>query len=207
MNYLISLVVLCVMILISERTRAQDQILLMNGHQFACKILSDTTIEIEYQIERGKKTITRATHKSDIFSYRKGSGPEIVLYQYDEILGDRYQVEEMRTYLAGEADARKNYTAWPTFIAGALICGSIAYVGQDGYLTAFVPPIIYTTIQFAPKIKIRKETISNPVHQYNEVYADGYEPPARSRKVIRAMQGAFGGSALGVGLWFLIGRK
>jgi hypothetical protein len=83
------------------------------------------------------------------------------------------------------------------------MCGAIAYWGGDGYITAVAPPIGYTVLQLIPKLKIREKTMSDVNYKYNDVYADGYEPPARSRKVLGAMGGSFAGSALGVAMWFI----
>jgi hypothetical protein len=62
-------------------------------------------------------------------------------------------------------------------------------------------------MQLVPKIKIREKTMSHPEYKYNDIYADGYEPPARSRKLFRAMEGSFAGSATGIALWLLFIKK
>ena len=113
----------------------------------------------------------------------------------------------MRFYLAGENDARQNFSAWPTFIVGFVMCGTIAFIGQDGWITAMVPPLAYTIAQLFPKIKIRANTMSSESYKYNDMYADGYEPPARSRKLFRAMEGAFGGAATGILAWLVFVKK
>jgi hypothetical protein len=113
----------------------------------------------------------------------------------------------MRFYLAGEDDARQNFDAWPTFAVGFALCAGVSLWGGDGYMTAVGPPIFFTLLQLAPKIKIREKTMSHPEYKYNDIYADGYEPPARTRKLSRAMQGGFLGSATGVACWLLFLNK
>lgn len=187
---------------------AQDTLLLMNGRELDCHIVADsgTVFIFELTKKNGRKKI-QEIHKNDVFSVKKSGEKEFVLYAQDEFLGNIYMVDEMRFYLAGEQDARNNFTAWPTFIAGFIICGTIGFLGQDGFITAMAPPLIYTVAQLFPKIKIRGSTMSSPNYKNNEIYADGYEPSARSRKLFRAMEGGFGGSAAGILTWIIFVKK
>ena len=199
---------LLLFVLISFQTRAQDTLLLMNGRQMNCRILADTGTVFEFELVKPNgKVKLRELHKNDVFSVKKAGQQEVILYAQDELMGDIYSIDEMRFYLAGEDDARENFSAWPTFAVGFALCAGISLWGGDGYITAVGPPILYTMIQLVPKIKIREKTMSRPEYKYNDIYADGYEPPARSRKLFRAMGGSFAGSATGVALWFLLIRK
>jgi hypothetical protein len=199
---------LLLFVLISFQTRAQDTLLLMNGREMNCRILADTGTVFEFELVKPNgKVKLRELHKNDVFSVKKAGQQEVILYAQDELLGDIYSTDEMRFYLAGEHDARENFSAWPTFAVGFALCAGISLWGGDGYITAVGPPILYTMIQLVPKIKIREKTMSRPEYKYNDIYADGYEPPARSRKLFRAMGGSFAGSATGVALWFLLIQK
>lgn len=187
---------------------AQDTLLLMNGRELNCHIVDDSgTVFIFELAKKNGKLKTREIHKNDVFSVKKSGKEEYVLYTYNEFLGDVYTEDEMRFYLAGERDARENFTAWPTFIAGFVICGTIGFIGRDGLITAMAPPLIFTLAQLIPKIKIRANTMSSDSYKYNDIYADGYEPPARSRKLFRAMEGAFGGAATGILAWLVFVKK
>lgn len=199
---------LLLFVLISFQTRAQDTLLLMNGREMNCRILADTGTVFEFELVKPNgKVKLRELHKNDVFSVKKAGQQEVILYAQDELMGDIYSIDEMRFYLAGEHDARENFSAWPTFAVGFALCAGISLWGGDGYITAVGPPILYTMIQLVPKIKIREKTMSRPEYKYNDIYADGYEPPARSRKLFRAMGGSFAGSATGVALWFLLIKK
>ena len=187
---------------------AQDTLLLMNGRHMNCHILADTGTVFEFELTKANGKIKhQELHKNDVFSVKKAGQSEVILYAQDELLGDIYSVDEMRFYLAGENDARENFSAWPTFAVGFAVCAGVSLWGGDGYITAVGPPILYTMLQLVPKIKIREKTMSRPEYKYNDIYADGYEPPARSRKLFRAMGGSFAGSATGVALWFLLIKK
>jgi hypothetical protein len=189
-------------------TSAQDSVLLMNGREMECTVLADTgTVLLLQMTKPNGKVIQREIHKNDVFSVSMGGSGEDVYYLQDEMLGNIYSVDEMRFYLAGENDARQNFEAWPTFAVGFALCAGVSVWGGDGYMTAVGPPIMYTLIQLIPKIKIREKTMSHPEYKYNDIYADGYEPPARTRKLSRAMEGAFLGSATGVAYWLLFLNK
>ena len=190
-------------ICLAAQISAQDVMILMNGRELDCTVLADSGTVLLVQLTKPNgKVIVREIHKNDIFSVN-----EEVYYLQDEMLGNIYSADEMLFYLAGENDARQNFDAWPTFFAGFALCTGVSLWGGDGYITAVGPPVLYTMIQLIPKIKIREKTMSSPDYKYNDIYADGYEPPARTRKLSRAMEGAFLGSATGVLCWFLFLKK
>lgn len=180
----------------------------MNGRTLNCNIVADSgTVYVLELTKKNGKVKVHEIHKNDVFSVTKRGEKEIVLYAPNPMIGDIYQIEEMRFYMAGENDARNNFTAWPTFIVGFALCGTISYLGEEGLILSIVPPLVYTAAQLIPKIKIREETISDMSYQYNDFYADGYEPPARTRKIIRALQGAYAGAAAGLAAYLLIGKN
>jgi hypothetical protein len=189
-------------------TSDNDYLLLMNGREIVCHILADTGTVFLMQLSKPNgRLIEREIHKNEVFSVTMRGETEEILYMQDEMLGNIYSVDEMRYYLAGENDARQNFKAWPTFAVGFALCAGVSVWGGDGYITAVGPPILFTLLQLAPKIKIREKTMSHPEYKYNDIYADGYEPPARTRKLSRAMEGAFLGSATGVAYWLLFLNK
>lgn len=199
---------LLLLVLACGFSQAQDKILLMNGQSLDCKILSDSTIDLVFQLtKKNGKVKVLERHKNDVFSYTYAGKPEIILYRQDEMLGDLYSTDEMRIFLAGQHDARANYHPHATAIVGFVLCGGVAYWGQDGFLTAIGPATVYTLLQFIPKIRIKEKTMSDPRFKYNDIYADGYEPPARSRKVGQAAAAGYSGAVLGATLWFLLGKK
>lgn len=192
-------------LLLAAQLAAQDKVLLMNGAELECRITGDSgTVMILETSRRNGKTRMREIHKSEIFSIVREGSPEKVLYVQDSLFGDVYSVDQMRIYLAGERDARSNYSAWPTALVGFVICGGMAAWGGEGFLTAIGPPIVYTLLQLAPKIHIREKYMSDVHYKYNEIYASGFEPPARSRKLMAALGGGYGGSATAVILYYIL---
>ncbi len=149
-----------------------------------------------------EKTRAIELNKSEIFSLSNGSQEQILYYQ-DTMLGDYYTPEEMRMYLGGSGDARKNYKARHISAIGFALCGVAGYLVGDGLLVLIVPPITYAAIQYVGKIKIREKYMTDTNFKFNDVYAEGFEPPARSRKMIRGAFSGFLGSATGVVLYFI----
>jgi hypothetical protein len=78
-----------------------------------------------------EKTKAIELNKSEIFSLSNGSKEQIMYYQ-DTMLGDYYTPEEMRVYLSGAGDARKNYKARHISAIGFALCGATGYLVGDG---------------------------------------------------------------------------
>jgi hypothetical protein len=185
----------------------QGKVLLMNG-----SILENTLWEEKdgmiYIYEQKKnlfgKEKTRAIelNKNEIFSLANGSKEQVLYYQ-DTMLGDYYTPEEMRVYLAGSGDSRKNFKARHVAAIGFTLCSVAGYLVGDGLMILIVPPITYAALQYVGKIKIREKYMSDPNFKYNDLYAEGFEPPARSRKMIRGALSGVVGSVTGVVLYII----
>jgi hypothetical protein len=180
----------------------QGKVLLMNGTVVENTLWEEKDGMIYIYDQRNNlfgKEKTRAIElsKNEIFSLSNGS-KEQVLYFQDTMLGDYYTPEEMRVYLSGAGDARKNYKARHISAIGFALCGAAGYLVGDGLLVLILPPITYAAFQYVGKIKIREKYISDPNFKYNDLYAEGFEPPARSRKMIRGALFGLAGSVTGV---------
>jgi hypothetical protein len=192
---------------LTEAQVKQGKILLMNGSEVANALWEEKDGMIYIYDKKNNlfgKEKTRAVelNKSEIYSLADGSREQILYYQ-DTMLGDYYTPEEMRMYLAGAGDARKNFKARHISAIGFALCGAAGYLVGDGLLILIVPPITYAAIQYVGKIKIREKYLSDPNFKFNDLYAEGFEPPARSRKMIRGALSGFLGSASGVILYFI----
>jgi hypothetical protein len=180
----------------------QGKVLLMNGTIVENTLWEEKDGLIYIYDQRNNlfgKEKTRAIelNKSEIYSLSNGSKEQILYYQ-DTMLGDYYTPEEMRVYLAGAGDARKNFKAWHIAIIGYELCLFAGNLVGDGLLILIIPPITYAAIQYVGKIKIREKYMSDPNFKYNDLYAEGFEPPARSRKMIRGALSGLAGSVTGV---------
>ena len=205
MTYNLKRIFILILIVLPSSTFAQMQqgkVFLMNGTVVENTLWEEKDGLIYIYDQRtnifGKeKTRAIELNKSEIFSLSNG-GKEQILYFQDTMLGDYYTPEEMRMYLAGSGDARKNYRARHISAIGFALCGAAGYLVGDGLMILIVPPITYAAIQYVGKIKIREKYISDSNFRYNDLYAEGFEPPARSRKMIRGALSGLAGSVTGV---------
>lgn len=192
---------------VSKSQVQQGPVLLMNGTRLENTKWEEKDgliyIYDEHKNLFGKEKIRAIElNKSEVFSLSNGKSEQILYYQ-DTMLGDYYTPEEMKVYLAGSGDARKNYKARHITALGFALCGVAGYLVGDGLLILIVPPITYAALQYVGKIKIREKYMSDPNFKYNDLYAEGFEPPARSRKMIRGALSGVLGSATGVLIYML----
>ena len=171
----------------SKVTAVLDELQLMNGREMKGEVFLDSTllIRIRYRGVYGKWKEVEM-HRNEIFSVKKG-GQEMIFYSPDTTLGDRYTQEEMRIFLMGEKDALQRYRAKHTAIMGFAMCGALSYLGGDGIMSLIGPPMIYTLVHIPGKIRVRPHHISNDALKYNDLYAEGFEPVARGRRLNKAM--------------------
>lgn len=186
---------------------AQVTVTRMSGAEITGTLISAEGIDLVIDIPRGKPEKNKKPkrinlHKSEVFSAQFAEG-EWVLYAPDPLLGDDITADEMRIYIAAERDARENFKVWPTVVTGVVVCGAVAVLASGGLFLTILPPLAYAGAQFIPVIRIRENTISNPEHRYNEVYAEGYGRVARSRKVLGGLKGGALGMVLGSAAYFI----
>lgn len=203
MRYLIAALLLS----FSINLMGQDHILKMSGHEFDGKIIEITDFEVIFDVtKKNEKTKELAFPRSDVFSIQREGQEEEVFYVQNEFLGDEFTVQEMRIFIAGEQDALAGYDPRPTHYVGLLVGIGAGVYSQGGIILPLVVPVGYTLLQTLPTIKIREETIQDPKHKFNEIYALGYEGVARSRKILGGLKGSAIGVAAGIVFYALIPR-
>jgi hypothetical protein len=176
----------------------QQQVLLMNGRTINGEVMMDSTlmVKVRYQGKYGK-TKEAELHRSEIFSVTT-QGNEVLLYGQDSLLGYTYNVDEMRVFLMGERDAYNRYSARHAWMGGFLVCGTLAFLGQDGFLSAVAPPMLFALANIPFKVRCRSHHMSDEALKYNDWYAEGFGPVAKSKRIKRALIGGFVGSATGL---------
>lgn len=187
---------LCVVVLISRVVFSQtapDTVLLLNGSMVVSTVL-DTTGGVT-AIKNPKHPEKNDLIENDrIFSITNASG-EHVLYVFDSLQGNEFTVDEMRYFIKGEQDADKGFKAHGSFY-GNLAIGALS--GVTGYFLCPIPPFLFVSLTGIPKVKIKKETVSNLDYLKQDAYLMGYERVARKKRKMKSLLG--GGIGLGVGL-------
>lgn len=171
----------------------KDTILLLNGNTVIATII-DTTGGVT-SIKNPKSDKKNNLIENDrIFSITNEKG-EHILYVYDTVIGNEFTVDEMRYFIKGEQDAEKGFKARGAFY-GNLALGAAA--GVTGYFLCPIPPFAFISLSGLPKVKIKKETVSNLDYLKQDSYLMGYERVARKKRKMKSLLG--GGIGLGVGL-------
>ncbi|NVO02678.1 MAG: hypothetical protein HXX09_08215 [Bacteroidetes bacterium] len=165
---------------------SQDTILLLNGEKYAVKIIkisNDSLTFVSPGKDGGKE---RQIEKIDVFSLISANGNEIVTYRQDTNAGNNFSVEQMRNYIYGEQDARRNYHA-PMMTVMGVISGVGGFVGL-GFYGLMVPPL--TTALFSIKSpRIKTKCVSKPELIKNDYYMTGYQSVAIRKKVKNGLIG------------------
>lgn len=178
---------------------AQDTIYLMNGHVVAEKIID--TLLGAVTIYNPKKPTHKINYELDqLYMVRFATGYKRFYYEQDTLKSNWFTRDEMWMYMKGETDARNGFKARGSLI-GAGIAGVIG--GLTGTFWAPILPYGYMAMVGIPKVRIRHETISNPVFIDSDAYILGYERVARHKRRIQAVIGGTIGLAVGFSLYGL----
>lgn len=170
--------------------RAQDTLLLINGHKMVVKSVDLKDYTIAYRT-LGKNRL-RTIDPYRVFSIVYADGTERVIYERDSLDPVDFSVEQMRMFIRGEQDAAKYYHNTPNKVAAFLIGGGASYFTIYGLI---IPPLYATVVgSFSPKIeKYRTDINLLNVSEYRE----GYERKARDRKIRNALIGGMAGFVAG----------
>lgn len=170
-----------------------DTILLLNGNEIITNIIDTTNASLSFKNpKRPKKNIVIENDR--VFSIRNKSG-EIIIYIYDTVIGNEFTINEMRYFIHGEQDAQKNYRATGAFW-GNLFVGAGA--GLTGFFFCPVIPFAFTALSGIPKVRIKKNTVSDPEYLNHPEYLMGYVRVADKKRKISSL--VSGGIGLGLGL-------
>lgn len=180
-----------------DKTSLQDTVLLLNGEIIIAKVVNTTPDEITI-IKPSKREKGMTIETERIFSVKYSNGSEKVFYSQDSTLEHYFSIEETRLFILGERDAEKAFRSSFATITG------IAIGAASGIIIPIplniLPPVIYSFAVSAPKIRIKRSTVSNPNYLQYDTYILGYERVARKKKTMSV----FKGSAIGLIAGFFI---
>lgn len=170
--------------------RAQDTLLLINGHKMVVKSIELNDYTISYRTP-GKNRL-RTINPYRVFSIVYADGTERVIYQRDSLDQADFSIEQMRMFIRGEQDADRYYRNTPNKIAATLIGAGASYFTIYGLV---IPPLYATVVgSFSPKIENhRADSLLLHISEYRE----GYERKARDRKIRNALISGMAGFVTG----------
>jgi len=186
-----------------SQTKEQDTLYLLNGQVVGEKVLD--TLLGAVTIANTKKPGKNIHFELDqLYMVRFAGGVKRFYYSQDTSIYNWFTRDQMWMYMKGEADARKGFKARGSLI-GAGIAGLIG--GMTGTFWAPVAPYGYMALVGLPRVKIRGNTISNPVYVESDHYISGYERVARHKRRIQAIIGGTIGLAVGYTIYGLFHQK
>jgi len=184
---------------------AQDQLIMMSGSVIDCKVIAQDKVFIEYErVTRNGKVKQQSVSRYEVFSILHEDGTETVLYQADNAQFNDYTVDQMRAYVNGELDARKNYKGGKSaFWIGLGVGAFSGYAGQANFLWTFGTPLVLSSASYIPNIRIREEAMSDTNYKFDNDYALGFERVSRTKLVMGTLKGSALGSAIGTASFLL----
>jgi hypothetical protein len=135
-----NLLLICIVFLLGNAVNAQDTIQLLNGKTKLVKVLEQDYDWVRYRSlkkngEEGRKRKKNLEHVFAI-AYKDSSVSQI--YKKDSLYDNYWSVNDMKFYLEGRRQARKNFRPYKTFMMGVAIGTGVA-------MYSIFPPIIDRT--------------------------------------------------------------
>jgi hypothetical protein len=192
-KFLVStLLILCTQIFCAQNP-VQDTVYLMNGLSIGQKIIDTTftTVTINHPKKIGKKI---HYEWDQLYMIRFANGNKRYYYSQDSSINNIFTRKEMWMYMKGENDARRGFKA-----RGALITsGILGFLGgASGTVFGPLAPYGFMALTGVTKIRIKHETISNPVFIESDAYILGYERVARQKRKTKSLLGGTIGLVVG----------
>jgi len=159
-------------------TYAQDLIRFADGKELKCKIegVTDTTAWFSYQ--KGKRNKDEVIFLTDIFSLVYGDTLETVVYKPDTTDSLSFNIEQMRSYVAGAAFARRNYKGNLSTVGGFLAGAGGGLLGFWGLTIPLTYDLLVGFLAPQPR-NYRKERKPEVVDDF---FVLGYQDVAQKKK-------------------------
>jgi hypothetical protein len=180
-----------------SQPNVQDTVYLLNGSVIGQKVL-DTILGAITIADPDKPEKKIHFEFDQLYMVRFSDGYKRYYYEQDTSIYNWFTREEMWMYMKGETDAHKGFKARGALI-GSAVTGLLG--GLTGNFFAPLLPFTFMALSGITKVKIRQETISNPIYVESDPYILGYERVARQKRKIRSIIGGTIGLLVGYGFY------
>lgn len=178
-----------------------DTILFVDGEVVAAHVTDTSGDKITFEKPRSKKHKKIEVDMENVFSIRYAStGKEILVYNYDTLIGNDYTVADARLFIAGERDAQRGYKCRSACIAAFAIGVGSGITGAS--LFVLLPPYFFTGILGYTRIKINHNSVSNLDNVKFDPYLYGYGEVAKRKRTFRTLLWGGVGVTIGVVIHF-----
>lgn len=191
-HYLKHLILIAGLAIAVQHTFAQDTLWLLNGKKMIVENLK-LDKENEVVLFSGKKDKLQGLYYYDVFSVTDSLGKETILYA-PQNLRDGLEVEQMRSFIQGEAAATWRYKPAFAPVAGFLV----------GFASPFVQPQFAPVFPLAYSIAVGRRMPNTPAfvrdhlaQNHDMYYLLGYTDVIRKKNTVASLAGGGAGLVLG----------
>jgi hypothetical protein len=186
-----SVLFICVIFVL--KSEAQQSILLMSGNRV---IIKDYRIDSSgVVLYKDKRMKVHGLEIDDVFSVIRADSVEEILYK--PVCKDVcFRINQMRDYLTGIADGKKEKTFW--YGAGNFSVGCAA----SFFLAPFLVPVpVAGTSSVAGVISPKENKLRIPEnYKENAYYKEGYVKSVKRKRIISSIIGGGSGILIGFGI-------
>lgn len=197
-------------LLIGTQVDAQHSIQLLNGKQVMAANYTIGDVFISYKKPNDTRTAPRLIDRFDVFSVKKSTGEEEVLYTPSDSLD--FSVAEARLFIDGEQTAMKYYNR-PS------VKWTSAAIGAGSSILSFYAlpiPMLYSLAigrhnpqHLQMNLRSEKEVVLSPemtAKKDNEAFRFGYQRAARNIKIQQSLKWGYVSLGVGIAAWIIATR-
>lgn len=175
----------------------QDTLWLINGKKITLKeykfIESETSIA--YTTLKGK---TKIIESEQIFSITNKAGQEKIYFKIDPQDPDIQSIEQMKSFVQGEYDARIQYKAPLATIGGFVVGVGSGILLAPNPIYSPIIPAAYSAVIGSTNPSVDKIKAKNPKYKDDEYYLLGYKDVAKQKRVANTLKGSIAGLLVGI---------
>lgn len=164
----------------------------------------DSLVTIKTKPLLDPKYKTAFIDPAEVFAIQKPEGRE-VLYEYNEVLGNYYTVDEMHDFVLGERDALLRFKGKRAFWGG-VAAGAVGGFAWQNSIFSVTTPLVWIGIVAIPPIKIRQKYMSDP-NLRTDPYRAGFAKTARTKNILQGLKGSVIGTVAGALIYAVVSNN
>jgi len=199
------------LIFLSYSGISQDTAVFVSGDKLALMDYYQDTTDKNIFIMKTMKGKYKSINKEEIFSFVKKTGGEDIIFKPFEADDANFTIENMRIYIKGEQEARKNSHTFLATVSGFLVgVTSPVFLSTIGTNSLFYSPIPVAATNFVVGLTVPTE--KSVVRKYpqmgkNNFFVEGYRTTARTKRLNNSIKGGLIGLGIGVVSSFILSNN
>ncbi len=202
---------LLLLIFLSYSGLSQDTAVFVSGDKLALMDYYQDTTDKNVFILKTMKGKYKSINKEEIFSFVKKTGGEEIIFEPFEANDANFTIENMRIYIKGEQEARKNSHTLLATVSGFLVgVTSPILLSTVGTSSLFYSPLPVAATNFVVGLTIptEKSVVQKfPQMGKNNFFVEGYRTTARSKRLNNSIKSGLIGLGIGVVSSFILSNN